>query len=99
MDHTRVRLGHLRRDPHVSLTVVDRHDWYRHVTLAGAVAEMYDDEGLAEIDRLAYRYTGEAYKTRDSPRVSAWILVQSWHGWDASGERKVTNAAWAHTDA
>jgi PPOX class probable F420-dependent enzyme len=99
MDHTRVRLGHLRRDPRVSLTVIDRHDPYRHITLTGTVVEMYDDEGLRDIDRLAHRYTGEAYKTRGSPRVSAWIQVQAWHGWDASGTRKVTNAAWVEAEA
>lgn len=94
MDHTRVRLTHLRNDPRVSLTVIDRHDWYRHVSLTGSVAEMHDDDGLADIDRLAYRYTDEAYKTRDSPRVSAWVQIERWHGWDASGERKVTDASW-----
>jgi PPOX class probable F420-dependent enzyme len=94
MDHSRARLAHLRRDPRLSLTVIDRSDWYRHITLAGRVAEMHDDRDLADIDRLAHRYTGEAYKTRNSPRVTAWVEVERWHGWDASGERKVTNAAW-----
>ncbi len=40
------------------------------------------------------RYTGEAYKTRGSARVTAWVDVERWHGWDASGTRKVTHAAW-----
>lgn len=94
MDHSRVRLGHLRRDPRLAVTVIDRGDWYRHISLSGRVADIYDDESLADIDRLARRYTGEAYKTRDSPRVSAWIGVDRWHGWDASGTRKVTHAGW-----
>jgi PPOX class probable F420-dependent enzyme len=94
MDHSRVRLGHLRRDPRASVTVLDREDWYRHITLCGTVTEMYDDEGLADIDRLALRYTGRSYLTRDSPRVSAWLDVETWHGWDASGNRKVTQASW-----
>ncbi|UGS38996.1 PPOX class F420-dependent oxidoreductase [Capillimicrobium parvum] len=94
MDHSRRRLRHLTADGRVALTVIDRDDWYRHISLIGRVDEMHDDEGLADIDRLAVRYTGEAYKTRDSPRVSAWIEIQRWHGWDASGERKVTDASW-----
>jgi PPOX class probable F420-dependent enzyme len=94
MDHSRLRLTHLRRDPRVSVTVLDRDDWYRHITLSGRVVEIHDDVGLADIDRLAYRYIGEAYKTRDSARVSAWVAVERWHGWDASGERKVTDASW-----
>jgi PPOX class probable F420-dependent enzyme len=94
MDHSRVRLVHLRHDPRVAVTVIDREDWYRHISLSGTVEEMYDDEGLADIDRLARRYTGEDYKTRNSARVSAWIAIDRWHGWDASGERKVTQASW-----
>jgi PPOX class probable F420-dependent enzyme len=94
MDGSRARLGYLRADPRVAVTVIDRDDWYRHITLDAIADELHADEGLVDIDRLAYRYTGEAYKTRDSPRFSAWARVEGWHGWDASGARKVTNAAW-----
>lgn len=94
MDHSRLRLQHLRRDPRIALTVLDRADWYRHISLIGVVEELKDDDGLADIDRLAMRYTGAAYMTRDSPRVTAWVRVTTWHGWDASGARKVTAASW-----
>jgi PPOX class probable F420-dependent enzyme len=93
MDHTRLRLRFLRRDPRIAITVVDRDDPYRHISLLGEVEEIYDDAGLEDIDRLALRYTGAPYRTRDSDRVSAWIGVTSWHGWDASRAR-VTHAAW-----
>jgi hypothetical protein len=86
-----------RRAPHhdhlVAITVVDREDPYRHISLLGEVEEIYDDEGLADIDRLARRYTGAPYETRDSDRVSAWVRVDRWHGWDASRAR-VTHAGW-----
>jgi PPOX class probable F420-dependent enzyme len=94
MDQSRLRLRHLKADPRVSLTVIDRDDWYRHISLAGRVEELTDDVGLEGIDRLAVRYTGVPYVTRDSPRVNAWVRVESWHGWDASGARKVTHAGW-----
>ena len=83
MDHSRVRLRHLRRDPRVSLTVLDEAGWYTHVSLVGQVEEMYDDEGLADIDRLSTHYRGQPYPNRDSPRVSAWMSVDRWHGWGA----------------
>ncbi|KOX24246.1 PPOX class F420-dependent oxidoreductase [Nocardiopsis sp. NRRL B-16309] len=83
MDGGRVRLKHLRRDPRVSLTVLDRDDWYTHVTLLGRVAEMRDDEGLADIDRIARHYIGAPYPDRERGRVSAWIEVERWHGWGA----------------
>ena len=89
----RGRLRHLRRDPRVTLTVIDGHDWYRHISLQGEVVEMHGDEGLADIDRLARRYTGAEYQTRDSPRTTAWVRIDRWHGWDAS-RSKTTNAAW-----
>src|SRR5690349_8379045 len=60
MDEGRVRLAHIRNDPRVSLTVLD-DDWYTHVTVIGRVTEIYDDEGLADIDALSRHYTGKPY--------------------------------------
>ncbi|MGV9244515.1 PPOX class F420-dependent oxidoreductase [Streptomyces sp. NPDC003710] len=90
MDEGRVRLKHLRRDPRVSLTVLDEGGWYTHVTLLGQVTEMYDDEGLADIDRLSRHYLGKPYPERSRARVSAWIEVDRWHGW---GEMKDSDQA------
>ena len=84
MDHTRVRLQHLRRDPRVTLTVLDEASWYTHVSLVGRIVEMYDDEGLTDIDRLSTHYGRRAYPNRESPRVSAWMAVERWHGWGAA---------------
>jgi PPOX class probable F420-dependent enzyme len=81
MDDTRVRLGHLRRDPRVTLTVIDEANWYTHVSLIGTVTEMRADEGLADIDRLSTHYGGQTYPDRESPRTSAWMTVERWHGW------------------
>ncbi|GGL86687.1 PPOX class F420-dependent enzyme [Streptomyces fumigatiscleroticus] len=81
MDEGRVRLKHLRRDPRVTLTVLDTEDWYTHVTLIGRVTEMREDEGLTGIDRLSRQYTGNPYPDRVRPRVSAWIEIDRWHGW------------------
>ncbi|MBL3664820.1 PPOX class F420-dependent oxidoreductase [Streptomyces sp. M2CJ-2] len=83
LDEGRVRLKHLRRDPRVTLTVLDEDNWYTHVTLIGRVVELKDDEGLADIDRLSRHYTGNPYPDRVRARVSAWIEVDRWHGWGA----------------
>ncbi|MBD5785420.1 TIGR03618 family F420-dependent PPOX class oxidoreductase [Cellulosimicrobium terreum] len=83
LDESRVRLKHLRRDPRVSLTVLDT-SWYTHVTIVGSVVELRDDDGLADIDRISRHYTGHAYANRTSPRVSAWIEVERWYGWGAA---------------
>ena len=81
MDDTRVRLGHLRRDPRVSLTIIDEANWYTHISLIGTVTEMRADEGLVDIDRLSTHYGGRTYPDRESPRTSAWMTVERWHGW------------------
>lgn len=84
MDHTRVRLQHLRRDPRVTLTALDESSWYTHVSLIGRVVAMADDVGLVDIDRLSQHYRSRPYPNRESPRVSAWVEVEKWHGWGAA---------------
>ena len=81
MDEGRKRLEHIRKDPRVSLTVIDSSDWYTHVTVIGHVTEIYDDEGLADIDALSQHYTEKSYPRRDRARVSALITVDRVHGW------------------
>lgn len=83
MDVGRKRLEHLRADPRVSLTVLDQDSWYTHISVRGRVVEMRDDEGLTDIDRLSQHYSGRDYPTRDRGRVSAWIEIDSWHGWNS----------------
>ncbi|MFB4426787.1 PPOX class F420-dependent oxidoreductase [Streptomyces sp. QL37] len=91
MDEGRKRLDHVRRDPRVTLTVLDDSDWYTHVTLIGRVVEMSDDEGLAGIDRLSQQYLGQPYADRERARVNAWIAIDRWHGW--GGFRDSSQAA------
>jgi PPOX class probable F420-dependent enzyme len=83
MDATRLRLRFMRRDPRVALTVLNKDSWYDHVSLLGRVVSIEDDPDLADIDRLALRYTGKPYRDRSRKSVSAWIDVGRWHGWGA----------------
>jgi PPOX class probable F420-dependent enzyme len=83
MDEGRRRLSHVRSDPRVTLTVLDEGAWYTHLSIIGHVAELREDEGLADIDRLSQHYTGRAYPRRERRRVSAWIEIDRWHGWGA----------------
>jgi PPOX class probable F420-dependent enzyme len=79
MEEGRVRLRHLRRDPRVSLSVMDKDRWYRQITLIGRVVEIYEDEGQADIKRMEQHYSGLPHPA-DEVRVSAWIEVDRWHG-------------------
>ncbi|MEO8744502.1 MAG: pyridoxamine 5'-phosphate oxidase family protein [Candidatus Dormiibacterota bacterium] len=85
MDQQRNRLRWIRANPKVSLTVFDK-GWHRHVSLHGLVVEIRDDIDLADIDRLARRYTEQPFWSRTAKRVSAWIEPAGWHGYDESGE-------------
>jgi PPOX class probable F420-dependent enzyme len=83
MEDSRVRLGFMRRDPRVALTVLGSGEdgWYSHVSLLGRIDSIEDDDSLADIDRLALRYTGKPFRKRDRKRVSAWLAPERWHEW------------------
>jgi PPOX class probable F420-dependent enzyme len=80
LDAERSRLAHLRRDPRVSLTVLDGEDWYRHVSLQGTVT-LSDDPELADADRISRHYRGHPYPNRRRPRVTAWLDIERVHVW------------------
>ena len=84
MDEGRKRLDYLRNDPRVSITVLGKDDWYRHVTLRGRVV-VIDEDALDDIDRISRHYIGQPYPQRDRGRVSAWIEVATWHAWAGGG--------------
>lgn len=84
LDGGRARLQHLRRDPRVSLTVLDGDQWYRHISLQGSVT-LEDDPDLEWIDRIARHYTGRPYRVRNRPRVNAWLDVERVHTWGFQG--------------
>jgi PPOX class probable F420-dependent enzyme len=81
MDESRARLGHMRANPNVSLTVFVGEGGVRHVTLFGKIVSIDDDTDLRDIDRLSVLYTGEPFGTRDHGRVSAWLQPERWSAW------------------
>jgi PPOX class probable F420-dependent enzyme len=83
MDNGRKRLEHMRKNPRVSLTVIDETDWYTHITIIGHVTEIHEDDGLTDIDALSQHYQGKQYPDRDRARVSALIGIDRVHGWGA----------------
>ena len=69
MASTRARLGHVRRDPRVSLTVHDDDSWYTHVTHT-RVVDAIREEGPS------------FFRNREAARVSAWMRCERWYRWD-----------------
>ncbi len=84
MDAERARVTWMRQDPRVALTVLEDGAWYTHVSVRGRIVEWRDDESLVDIDRLSRHYTGQPYRDRVRPRVSALIEIDHWHGWGAA---------------
>ena len=82
LDEGRKRLEHLRRDPRVSVTVLDEATWYTHVSIQGRVTEILDDPDCADIDRISVHYGGSPYPNHTRKRVSVWIEIDRWHGWN-----------------
>jgi PPOX class probable F420-dependent enzyme len=57
-----------RRNPQFGLSVVDPNDQWRFVLVRGRVTNIRPDQGLAFIDKMSERYTGQPYRRRDSER-------------------------------
>jgi PPOX class probable F420-dependent enzyme len=84
MDARRARLRWMEEHPFVSLTALKDGEWYTHVSIRGEVVrwERDHEKALADIDRLARHYGGDGFGSPDAERVSAWIRIDHWHGWD-----------------
>src|SRR3954453_10731113 len=81
MDESRARLLHMRENPRVSITILVDGEAADQVTLLGRVESIEADDDLRDIDRLALRYTGKPFRTRDRRRVSAWLRPERWSSW------------------
>ncbi|MFJ4658323.1 TIGR03618 family F420-dependent PPOX class oxidoreductase [Nocardia sp. NPDC088792] len=84
----RKRLDWLREDPRVTLTVLGSDSWYTHVSVQGRIVSLENDPDSSVIDRIAQHYLGTQYGVRDQKRVSAWIEIESWHGWGKYADAK-----------
>ncbi len=58
----------LRGDPRIAVSVVDKANPWRYVSVTGRVVEIRPDTDLVFIDRMSHRYTGRDYMMRDMER-------------------------------
>ena len=79
------KAAHWRRDPRVTLSVVDRSDDWRFLIVRGQVVDVWPDEGLAFIDRMSERYTGGPYRMRQYEREV--FIIQPEHVRASGGRR------------
>ncbi len=57
-----------RRNPQVSVAVMDHHDPWRYLIIRGRVTDVRPDDGLAFIDKMSRRYVGAPYRRRQFER-------------------------------
>jgi PPOX class probable F420-dependent enzyme len=63
--------SHLRRDPRVTLLMLDPSNMFRWVQIQGRLASSTADGADEHIERLSQRYTGAAYR---NPKVDRLIV-------------------------
>jgi PPOX class probable F420-dependent enzyme len=62
----------MRRDPRVSLAIIDPENPYRYIEIRGRVAEITEDGADAHIDKMAKKYLGAdkyPYRQQGEQRV------------------------------
>ena len=72
-----LKARNLRRDPRLSLSVVDFHDPYEEVQVRGRVVEFRDDSKLEVMDRISHKYIGAPFPMRGhAGRIAMVIEVE-----------------------
>ena len=70
----------LRRDPRVSLAVIDPDNPYRYLEIRGRVAEITEQGAAAHIDKMAKKYLGvDKYPYAQSGEVRVMYKIQPEH--------------------
>ena len=72
-----LKVRNLRRDPRLSLSVVDFHNPYEEVQIRGRVIEFREDSNFKVIDEVSRKYTGKEFPWRDpAGRVALVIEIE-----------------------
>ncbi len=66
----------MRRDPRVSLSVVDLADPYKMAAVQGRVVEVRPDHDCAVMDEIAIKYTSRPFPARGPDRVCFVIAAE-----------------------
>jgi len=63
-----------RRDPRVSLSIIDFHDPYQEAQLRGRVVERRPDPDLKCLDPISHKYTGKPFPLRNPEGRLALVI-------------------------
>lgn len=77
---TRLKVRNLRRDPRVSLSVLNMENPYQYVEIRGRVKEVTPTGGFEGIDRLSAKYVGQPnYQGNRPGDVRVVIRIEPLH--------------------
>ena len=65
----RVKDRNMRREPRVSMAVMDPDNPYRYLQIYGRVVEVAENGADAHIEKLSHKYTGKPYAHRQPGEV------------------------------
>ncbi len=72
-----LKVKNLRRDPRLSISVVDLHDPYEEVQIRGKVVAFREDSNFEIMDEISRKYTGKEFPFRNPEgRVAMMIAVE-----------------------
>ena len=72
-----LKIRNLRRDPRLSLSVIDFHDPYEEVQIRGRVVEFREDSNFKIMDEISQKYIGKEFPFRNPEgRVALIIEVE-----------------------
>ena len=69
-----LKARNLRRDPRLSLSVVDYHDPYEEAQIRGRVVEFRDDSKLETMDKISHRFINAPFPMRGSAGRIAMVI-------------------------
>jgi len=72
---TSLKAKNTRRDPRVSLSIVDFHDPYQEAQLRGRMVERRPDDDCEQIDSISRKYTGKPFPFR-SPEGRVALVIE-----------------------
>jgi PPOX class probable F420-dependent enzyme len=72
----RVKDKNIRRDPRVSITVLDPGNPYRYLEVRGRVVKITEEGADAHIDALSQKYLGKSYPFRKAGEVRVSYSIE-----------------------
>ena len=70
-----LKAKNVRRDPRVSLSVIDMENPYEEAQLRGRVVEIRDDTSFKIMDAISHKYTGKPFPFRN-PQGRIAIVIE-----------------------